>query len=232
MKTVALKPSSDRLPQAILTTVTFWTFSLTDGNTGEAFAIEPATGEITVNNREALDFETSPTFHLTVTVTDAAGLSDDAVVVVELNDVIPLDGIQKVIDELVKLKREGVLTNGEANPPINFLRQAQQAIGQGHASVAIQRLHKAGDWIQALIDEDELDPSLGLPLLETLNKVIAELESGQLLPALGSTSTSPRGDLFGGERAKTVESRIDEPDPANGDPIWPRLVDRFFAGER
>ena len=40
------------------------------GNPGNAFAIDPSTGQITVANSAALDFETTPTFTLTVQVTD------------------------------------------------------------------------------------------------------------------------------------------------------------------
>ncbi len=46
------------------------TFSIVGGNTGGAFAIDPSTGQITVANSAALDFETTPTFNLTVQVTD------------------------------------------------------------------------------------------------------------------------------------------------------------------
>ncbi len=46
------------------------TFTITGGNTGNAFAIDSSTGAITVNDSAALDFETTPTFGLTVQVTD------------------------------------------------------------------------------------------------------------------------------------------------------------------
>lgn len=46
------------------------TYAILGGNTGDAFAINPTTGEITVANRAALDFETTPSFNLTVQVTD------------------------------------------------------------------------------------------------------------------------------------------------------------------
>jgi VCBS repeat-containing protein len=46
------------------------TFAITAGNTGGAFAINASTGQITVANSEALNFETTPSFSLTVRVTD------------------------------------------------------------------------------------------------------------------------------------------------------------------
>ena len=46
------------------------TFSITGGNPSGAFSIDPVTGLIRVANPAVLDFETTPTFNLTVSVTD------------------------------------------------------------------------------------------------------------------------------------------------------------------
>lgn len=64
------------------------TYSITSGNTGNAFAINSATGQLTVLNSAALDFETTPTFALTVRVSDGAvpSLNDTATVTVNLNN--------------------------------------------------------------------------------------------------------------------------------------------------
>jgi len=64
------------------------TYSIVGGNTGNAFAIDPATGEITVATPAALNFETTPTFSLTVQVTDdgTPSESDTAIVTISLND--------------------------------------------------------------------------------------------------------------------------------------------------
>ncbi len=45
-------------------------YAITAGNPGNAFAINSSTGQITVATSTALDFETTPTFNLTVQVTD------------------------------------------------------------------------------------------------------------------------------------------------------------------
>jgi hypothetical protein len=63
------------------------TYSITAGNTGGAFAINGATGEITVATSGALDFETNPSFSLTVLVTDQYGASDTATVTISLTNV-------------------------------------------------------------------------------------------------------------------------------------------------
>jgi hypothetical protein len=64
-------------------------YAITAGNPGSGFTINATTGEITVNNSAALDYETNPNFSLTVEVTDSGtpGLSDAATVTVNLNDV-------------------------------------------------------------------------------------------------------------------------------------------------
>ena len=61
-------------------------YSIIEGDTGTPFAINGNTGQITVNNSAALDFETTPAFTLTVQVSDG-NLTDDATLTIKLNDV-------------------------------------------------------------------------------------------------------------------------------------------------
>lgn len=63
------------------------TYAITAGNTDGAFAMHPVTGRITVANPTALDFETRPTFTLTVRARDPGGLTGTATVTVRLSDV-------------------------------------------------------------------------------------------------------------------------------------------------
>ena len=67
------------------------TYSILSGNTGGAFQINSSTGQLTVVNSGALDFETTPTFMLTVKVQDVGGLSDTAIVTINLNN-LPENG--------------------------------------------------------------------------------------------------------------------------------------------
>ena len=60
-----------------------------DNDSNLAFAINPSTGTIIVNDKDDLDFETNPSFNLEVTATDTGGLSDTAEVTVNLGDVPP-----------------------------------------------------------------------------------------------------------------------------------------------
>jgi hypothetical protein len=64
-------------------------YAITAGNTGNAFAINASTGQITVATSTALDFETTPTFNLTVQVTDdgTPAQSGSATITVNLNNV-------------------------------------------------------------------------------------------------------------------------------------------------
>jgi hypothetical protein len=63
------------------------TYSITAGNTGSTFAIDPSTGALTVANPAALDFETLPAFALTVTASDGDA-SAAATITVTLTDVV------------------------------------------------------------------------------------------------------------------------------------------------
>ncbi len=62
------------------------TYNITAGNTGSAFDIDN-NGQITVNNSAVLDFETTPSFTLTVQVADGNGGTDTDTVTIILNDV-------------------------------------------------------------------------------------------------------------------------------------------------
>ena len=65
------------------------TYAITAGNTNNAFAINATTGVVTVNNSAALNFESTPTFSLTITATDngTPARSGSATVTVNLTNV-------------------------------------------------------------------------------------------------------------------------------------------------
>ncbi len=62
------------------------TFTVTGGTGATAFSVAADTGQITVANSALLDFETTPSFTLNVTVADAGALTDTAVITVTLTD--------------------------------------------------------------------------------------------------------------------------------------------------
>ena len=63
-------------------------YTIVSGNTSGAFAINPATGQITVANSSAVDSSTNPTFSLLVRATDAGNpaLSSTQTVTISVND--------------------------------------------------------------------------------------------------------------------------------------------------
>ena len=65
------------------------TYSITDGNTNDTFAISSSTGAITVNGEDKIDFETTAVYTLTVQVADGGNpsLTDTATITVNVNDV-------------------------------------------------------------------------------------------------------------------------------------------------
>jgi len=63
------------------------TWSILSGNASGAFSLNSATGELTVASPSTLDFETTPTYTLNVQIQDAGGLTDSAVVVVNVSNV-------------------------------------------------------------------------------------------------------------------------------------------------
>ena len=62
-------------------------YTITAGNTGGAFAIDSASGVISVANAAILDHETNPVLVFTVEARDAGGLADTAQVTVQIRDV-------------------------------------------------------------------------------------------------------------------------------------------------
>lgn len=62
-------------------------YAIVGGNPDGAFAIHSITGQLTVANAAALDFEATPTFNLTLRATDAGGLSQIATTTISLSDV-------------------------------------------------------------------------------------------------------------------------------------------------
>ena len=83
------------------------TFSITAGNTSSAFALDAVTGELTVNDETILDFETTPTFSLTVEVSDGV-LTDDATMTIDLNDVNDTNVAPEIVDQTFSIAENSV----------------------------------------------------------------------------------------------------------------------------
>ena len=66
--------------------VNAFTWRITDGNTNDAFGIDPSSGEITVNTSSELDTETTPSYNLSITVSDGVNTSSAETVTINVKD--------------------------------------------------------------------------------------------------------------------------------------------------
>ena len=105
------------------------TYSITAGNTGGAFSINATTGAITVANSTALDFETSPSFSLTVTASDGT-LSDTAAITVNLNNLN--DNAPDIIDATVAIDENSANATAVTNVSDSFTGTDFDRDGAGH----------------------------------------------------------------------------------------------------
>ena len=76
------------------------TYSITAGNTNDAFAIGSATGAITVNGENKLDYETTPSYSLTVSVSDGdlAGTATVTITVTDIEEMVTFTVTVSVVD--------------------------------------------------------------------------------------------------------------------------------------
>jgi uncharacterized delta-60 repeat protein len=92
------------------------TYQITAGNSGGAFALDSSTGQLTVANSAALDFEKTPTFTVTIRVSDngSPALSSTATVTINLGNVneAPVNGVPTAPQGVAKNKS---LTFSSAN---------------------------------------------------------------------------------------------------------------------
>ncbi|MGI9589878.1 MAG: cadherin repeat domain-containing protein, partial [Myxococcota bacterium] len=98
-------------------------YVIVDGNTNNAFAIDPATGEITVANPSALDFEANPLFRLQVAVIDdgnpsLASTVEVVVFVRKLLEIPPVGGDPDPTDPGSETETPPTVEDPAEEPPI------------------------------------------------------------------------------------------------------------------
>lgn len=185
-------------------------FTITAGNEGGAFAINPLTGEITVVG--ALDYETQAEYVLTVTVTDnhAPALSDIATITVNITDVNePLQAFHAWLagfgltaepsDDsdsggLVNLT-EFLFAYDPTDPSDDLLFRLELVIGDGNIKVAYPELMPVGDYHLSMA----ADPSqLANPAnrVETITKTQIEAMSGAERSSRIYTTAQGAGPVF------------------------------------
>lgn len=148
---VGLVEASDPDPDQTIT------FSIQSGNASNAFVIDELTGELTVNNESALDFETTTTFNMVVMVVDngTSPMSSSASVTVYLNDVNETPVVNDQDFEVEENTPNGqTVGNVIAVDPDNG-QSLSYTIISGNASGAFQIGLTSG--IITVADSDELD---------------------------------------------------------------------------
>ena len=149
----------------------------------DAIMFEIDGDELFLKADSIVDFESNPVLNVTVEVEDStvgATPDDSAALVINVTDIDPIHVTCAVIDEVQALKDADVLSNGEANPILNHLGQAKKDYNKGKTAHAVQKLQQGRDEIQDLIDDGQLDASLGQPLIDDINDVITEILSGSV----------------------------------------------------
>ncbi|MEQ8812825.1 MAG: cadherin domain-containing protein, partial [Imperialibacter sp.] len=99
---VALMTATDEDAGAVLSN-----WQISSGNENGAFAIDAATGQISVADGNQLDFETAPTMEIGVTVSDGTLTSSEAVVVITILDVND--------PPIITVDQEGIIPENSAN---------------------------------------------------------------------------------------------------------------------
>jgi hypothetical protein len=144
------------------------TYSIVGGNTGGAFAINPTTGQITVVNAAAVDFETNPTFNLTVRVTDNGSLFDDATVTVNLSDAddnSPAFLIGQLSNQITGLVTDGSLTTSQAADLQAKLDVIKKKLADGSTNVALNNLKAFMNQVKNLVSTGALTTAEGDSLI-------------------------------------------------------------------
>jgi hypothetical protein len=187
-------------------------YAIVGGNTSGAFGID-GSGRITVANSQALDFETTPVFQLTVQVTDGGNpsLADTAAVTVRLADVAEAIEVRVDVDPSdpsneINLARDRKVQLALLSSSTFDARTVDLAtLRVGRTGTENSLIRKRGSVQYSLADVNGdgrldlllwFDPSLaGLQVGDTLVKITAQTLDGQELFGADVVSvTSKKGN--------------------------------------
>lgn len=135
-----------------------------DGDGKAAFTIESATGAITVNDCGDLDFETMPSFVLSVTVMDVGGLIDTAAITINLSNIVEMDGTPG--DDVLLGTIASDVLNGMAGDDTLRGGQGDDTFNGGSG---IDELQEQGN-LNFTLDDDQLT-GLGMDTLISIERV-------------------------------------------------------------
>jgi cyclophilin family peptidyl-prolyl cis-trans isomerase len=106
------------------------TFAITAGNTNGAFAIDANTGQITVANSTAVNFEATASFALTVSATDNLGLARTATITVNVQNVNEAPTFNDVTFD--------VPTSATAQQIVGTMTATDPDAGENHSFVVLE----------------------------------------------------------------------------------------------
>ncbi|MDT3778353.1 DUF2341 domain-containing protein [Nitrospira sp. MA-1] len=194
------------------------TFSIIGGNTGGAFAINAVSGEITVVNSAALDYETNPSFGLTVQVTDNLGLSDTATITINIGAV-----------------NEGPAFSGLDNTP-TFTEGGAAVVLDNNATIADPELDTANDYSGASLTLVRNGGANGEDVFAGSGTLSTLTESGSLVvggTTIGTVTTNSGGTLVftfnGNATTARVNSALQQITYANSSGTPPANVQIDFT---
>ncbi|MCD4833698.1 MAG: endonuclease [Bacteroidales bacterium] len=102
------------------------TFSIMSGNTDNAFEIDASTGLLTVNNSEALDYETTPSFNLSVEVSDGS-LESSATITINLENTTGITPV--TLSSEIKIYPNPAIDYINIDAPDNYSFEIYSVIG-------------------------------------------------------------------------------------------------------
>jgi predicted outer membrane repeat protein len=169
------------------------TYAIIGGNTGGAFAINAVSGEITVVNSAALDYETNPSFGLTVQVTDNLGLSDTATITINLGAV-----------------NEGPGFSGLDNTP-TFTEGGAAVVLDNNATIADPELDAANNYSGATLTLVRNGGANGDDVFNGTGTLNPLVESGSLVvggTTIGTVTTNSGGTLLLAFNGNATTARV------------------------
>jgi hypothetical protein len=165
------------------------TYEITSNSNPDLFTSVTIDGEA---GTLTLDYapDTTGTTQITVQATDLGGLFVDTMFTVTV--IGAEEQIEDLVDVVEELKDTGVLGNGEANPALNFLDQALDALRHpnGKSEHAIHKLNQFIDHVERLVP-DTLTPEEAQPLIDAANAAITAILPGS--PSLAFELAGYRG---------------------------------------
>ena len=158
------------------------TYSIVGGNTGGAFTINSHTGQITVANAAAVDYETNPSFSLTVRVSDngspsLAVMTSVSVSLIDVNETTPAFLFPQLVVTIQSLQSSGDLTAGQAANLRAQLDAAKKQYDKGNINPTVNQLKIFINQVNSYINSGVLTSEEGQPLIAAANNLIASVQN-------------------------------------------------------